>query len=288
MRSEKMTELIRHPEKIGNEELRELNELVRRYPYFQTARILYLKALYLQGGTPFRNTLKTSTVHIADHKQLFRYLNQQLNFNLENIPQTDSGQTSDFESHTAEEGRSSAPEVLAPEVVSSTASYARGPVLSMDVDLEEELSTFVSETETPNVSTLSRTEPLKTPEILSSGYLLDDNQVTEPIEESVQSQEKKQKKDRKKKDELIEQFILADPGMPKITDTPSDTRDLSKENPFKPEELFSETLAKIYIRQHLYEKAIATYIKLSLKYPEKSIYFADRIEKIKENINNKE
>ena len=29
-------------------------------------------------------------------------------------------------------------------------------------------------------------------------------------------------------------------------------------------------------------------IKLSLKYPEKSVYFADRIEKIKENINNKE
>ena len=45
---------------------------------------------------------------------------------------------------------------------------------------------------------------------------------------------------------------------------------------------------KIYARQQLYDKAIATYLKLSLKYPEKSVYFADRIEKIKENINNKE
>ena len=46
-------------------------------------------------------------------------------------------------------------------------------------------------------------------------------------------------------------------------------------------EIISETLAKVYTRQEHYEKAISIYKKLSLKYPQKSIYFADQINLIK-------
>ncbi|MGB0976744.1 MAG: hypothetical protein ACPGSG_07165 [Prolixibacteraceae bacterium] len=45
--------------------------------------------------------------------------------------------------------------------------------------------------------------------------------------------------------------------------------------------LISETLAKIYIKQELYDEAIHTYETLSLKYPKKNAYFAERIEEIK-------
>jgi len=44
-----------------------------------------------------------------------------------------------------------------------------------------------------------------------------------------------------------------------------------------PESSFTETLAKIYLKQGKYEKALEIFNKLLLKYPEKSIYFADQM-----------
>ena len=118
----------------------------------------------------------------------------------------------------------------------------------------------------------------------SSNQIMGVRKTTGAAEPATPKNAKRSKK-QSNKAELIDRFIQAEPVMPKITASPAgDIKDLSQENKFDKEELFSETLAKIYVKQQLYEKAIATYIKLSLKYPEKSVYFANRIEKIKENI----
>lgn len=50
--------------------------------------------------------------------------------------------------------------------------------------------------------------------------------------------------------------------------------------------LLSESLAKIYIRKHRYEKALEIIQSLSLNFPEKSIYFADQIRFLKKLILN--
>ena len=85
--------------------------------------------------------------------------------------------------------------------------------------------------------------------------------------------------------DLIERFIRISPTIERMT--PGDyppVRDLSADSNSEQGTFITETLAKIYVNQGYFSKAINIYEKLSLQYPEKSAYFAGRIEKIKELI----
>ncbi|WP_134087667.1 hypothetical protein [Olivibacter sp. XZL3] len=89
----------------------------------------------------------------------------------------------------------------------------------------------------------------------------------------------------RKTDEIIERFIKEEPQI-----RPPQANKISLENKARQSaedqsSFVSETLAQIYVEQGLYHKAIDTYLKLSLKYPEKSVYFADRIKELENRIN---
>ena len=80
--------------------------------------------------------------------------------------------------------------------------------------------------------------------------------------------------------EIIEKFLKEDPTIKPPKPEQIDNENKAKKSAEDHYDLVSETLAKIYIEQMLYHKAIDTYKKLSLKYPEKSGYFADLIQSI--------
>lgn len=85
---------------------------------------------------------------------------------------------------------------------------------------------------------------------------------------------------------LIDRFIDTNPKIvPKRENIPNEN--LAKQQKFQKSELMTETLAKVYVEQQQYKKAIQAYKILSLKYPEKSSFFADRIKAIKQLQQNK-
>ena len=85
---------------------------------------------------------------------------------------------------------------------------------------------------------------------------------------------------QKKKLELIDKFIETNPKIPAVKQGTSTSTafDLNKEDHSM---LMTETLAKVYLEQKKYQKAIQAYEILILKYPEKSSFFADHISDIK-------
>ena len=101
---------------------------------------------------------------------------------------------------------------------------------------------------------------------------------------TIEEQIEKRKNDRNKKANLIDKFIESKARIVPKKDYHSDNK-LSTESIIEDEELFTEQLAKIYIKQGHLEKALETYEKLYLKYPEKNIYFATRIEYVKRLMN---
>ena len=87
-----------------------------------------------------------------------------------------------------------------------------------------------------------------------------------------------------KDNELIDAFIQTQPRIIPGKGELKDQEDISEAFIKPDEQLMTETLAQIYVELGYYLKAIHVYEKLSLKFPEKSSYFAAQINKIKQCI----
>ena len=90
---------------------------------------------------------------------------------------------------------------------------------------------------------------------------------------------------KKKEQVIIERFIQEEPQIRPQSSDKLDNENKAKKSSEDRDELVSETLAAIYSDQMLYHKAIASYKKLMLRFPEKSRYFAAKIEQLEKKTN---
>lgn len=88
---------------------------------------------------------------------------------------------------------------------------------------------------------------------------------------------------RSKTEQLLDTFLASDYSKPEFIlesaetapeSSADETQDDAKE---LDDAYFTETLARIYLKQHRYDKALEIIRSLYLNFPNKSIYFADQI-----------
>ncbi|GGH16695.1 hypothetical protein [Mucilaginibacter phyllosphaerae] len=89
----------------------------------------------------------------------------------------------------------------------------------------------------------------------------------------------------KKEDVIIERFIHTEPQIKPLSADKLDNENKAKKSSEDLNDFVTETLARIYTDQMLYHKAIATYKKLIVKFPEKKLYFAAQIEQLEKKTN---
>ena len=300
------SDIIQNPQKITSEHTDALASLINTYPYLQSARAVYLKGLKNKESIKYNQELKTTAAYTTDRSILFDFItsnqfiqneiSQLISQNIENVRDLDvtmediSVNKSVRIDDALKAQINDTQQVLDPELFQP--KVAREKIANFNLDT----STPIIESDDTSIKGISSPE-----ELLNLGAPLQfDHTEThsfnewlkltrfKPIEREHQSEAKadmtenefeSNSNDRHKKFELIDTFLDKNPKL-KPTKTGTKNINLAEEQMIQPEALMTETLARIYVEQKNYKKAIQSYKILSLKYPEKSGFFADQIKAV--------
>ncbi|WP_298221179.1 tetratricopeptide repeat protein [Flavobacterium sp.] len=328
------THLINKPEAVHEKQTEALEKIVQEFPYFQSARALYLKGLYNQNSFKYNYALKIAAAHTTDRSILFDFITSD-NFTsvqkelydqktaeildiqvedgevLSKIPQEILSENTEDEAVSAEGVKLEIRENTVEQSLLSSIKESEPPTVELEVPKltiddfveipnEVETETTIEETiveenlveETPTVEdkldlgkplAFSLTERHSFQEWLQLSKLKPIERET-PQEQPVISEPEPTSEvnfEKQKKNVLIDKFIEANPKIPPVKKDSEIPAIFYEPSNADNSSLMTETLARVYLEQKKYQKAIQAYEILILKYPEKSSFFADRILDIK-------
>ena len=295
MKSQEFSEILINPHSLRIDQIKKINLILEEFPYFQSARAVYLKGLKSSNSFKYNQALKTTAAYTTNRDVLFDFIT------------SDSFSQNDISQQIKESGTNLEEiKVLEFEDVSFNKSvvvddalkqHLRDSEAVVDPELFKAKSISAKPAEdSKNTDKPSKSIALKAEEELEIGKPLDFNKYEihsfsewlkitsfKPIIRQDETEEKNRpiisQKSLEKKLNIIDKFIDSNP---KITPIKQDQElaNLASKNSIKSDALMTETLARIYLEQKQYTKAIKSYEILSLKYPEKSGFFADQIKAI--------
>ena len=238
-----ISELIAHPERMDRDTLYELRSLLALYPYYQTARLLLLQNLFLLHDPTFDEELRRAAIYITDRRRLFQMI--------EAAHYTITPQAKKEDKQPTTEERE-----------------------DRTISLIENFLGSIPQEGTEEESKTQKPKRKPTPADAAVdyvAYLLETESESDHLEEAPQLIGQ----------DLIDTFINTDKGRIVLNENPQYTPEVEEapendENNTE-EGFFTETLARIYIKQGRYSKALEIIQRLSLQYPKKNAYFADQI-----------
>ena len=241
---DRITELIKHPERMDRDTLYELRSLLALYPYFQTARLLLLQNLYLLHDPTFDEELRRASAYITDRRVMFKMI---------------EGRHYEYRNMILQQ-KATQPKVAENEDRTTTL---------IDNFLDQIPKDYEEETE-------SKPKRKPTPADAAVDYI---SYLVEVEPEGTQEMPGEMPKMFGQ--DLIDSFINDDKGKFTLSDTPEyrpEPQSIAQNDEIEVGgEFFTETLARIYIKQGRYSKALEIIRRLSLENPKKNAYFADQI-----------
>ena len=250
-----IAELTQHPEHLDRDTLYELRSLLALYPYYQTVRLLLLQNLYLLHDPTFDEELRRAAIYITDRRVLFQMI-EAVHYR--------------HPSHQSTQNNQSSP---------SNQDDQGNRTLSL---INNFLDSIPKEDETDDEKKNHRKPTPADAAVDYVAYLLETEGEMLGADDVP----------KMKGQSLIDDFINIDKGRFILNEEPQslqEVEDGAENDENTPNEgIFTETLARIYIKQGKYSQALEIIQRLSLVYPKKNAYFADQIRFLKKLIiNNK-
>ncbi|MFP4059423.1 MAG: hypothetical protein ACLFUC_02945 [Bacteroidales bacterium] len=322
MEKDKLLQFLKNPSSLGEDSLYELGDMVSDYPYFQTGQLLLFLNLKALSDKEAEKRLNNFVVYAGNSRIFYNHFkntrtlqpsgNDDIASPEEKPVPGKKGSLQEIISSALDQQINTAGiekelevepliEIIRPVETSIESFLETKPLNEVEEDkirLDTTTEAFELETHATNDSNheiekeeeIRRSAPPHGKESNiedSKDKAAEEHTFTgwlKEIENEKRNDDSASETDSSSRMDLIETFLKNDPRIKPRPVSGEGQEDISEHSIKENESFITDTLAKIYISQELYDKAIAAYQKLSLKYPEKSVYFASQVKKIKELI----